>query len=58
MTICIAAICKEQDEEFIVFSTDHMITTSMGQFEHSFLKYKQLNKHTVAMLAGDPFIFE
>ncbi len=58
MTICIAAIGKEQDEEFIVFSTDHMITTQMGQFEHSILKYKPLNGHTVAMLAGNPFIFE
>ncbi len=58
MTICIAAIAKEKNEEFIVFSTDHMITTAMGQFEHSIFKYKQLNGHTVAMLAGDPLIFE
>jgi hypothetical protein len=58
MTICIAAIAKEDDKEYIIFSTDHMITTAMGQFEHSIVKYKQLNKNTVAMLAGDSLLFD
>ncbi len=57
MTICMAAIAKEDGEETIVFSTDHMVTTQTGQFEHGIIKYKQLNKHIVAMLAGNPLIF-
>ncbi len=58
MTICIAAIAKEKDKEYVVFSTDHMITTNMGQFEHSIVKYTQLNKHTIAMLAGHALLFD
>lgn len=58
MTICIAAIGTEGKNEFIVFATDHMITTGTGQFEHSFAKYKELNKTTVAMLAGQALLFE
>lgn len=57
MTICLAAIAKENNEEFIVFATDHMVTTAIGQFEHTMVKYKQLNKNTVVMLAGNPLIF-
>ena len=40
MTICIAAISVKNGKDFIVFATDHMITTGMGQFEHSVPKYK------------------
>lgn len=58
MTICLAAIAKEVNEEYIVFATDHMVTTSLGQFEHSIVKYQQLNNNTVAMLAGDPLLFD
>lgn len=58
MTICIAAIAKENGGEHIVFSTDHMVTTPTGQFEHSIIKYKLINGSTVAMLAGDPLIFD
>lgn len=58
MTICLAAIAKEDGKEYIVFSTDHMVTTSIGQFEHSIIKYKEINKTTVAMLAGDPLLFD
>lgn len=58
MTICIAAISKENDKEHIVFSTDHMVTTNMGQFEHSIRKYSCLNKNTVAMLAGQALLFD
>ncbi len=58
MTICIAAISKENDKEYVVFSTDHMVTTNMGQFEHSILKYSYLNKNTVAMLAGQALLFD
>ncbi len=58
MTICIAAIAKEKDKEYVVFSTDHMITTNMGQFEHSIVKYTQINKHTIAMLAGHALLFD
>ncbi|KAF5412187.1 MAG: hypothetical protein C5S47_02030 [Candidatus Methanogasteraceae archaeon] len=58
MTICIAAIAKENDSEYIVFSTDHMVTTYMGQFEHSILKYVELNQNTVAMLAGQVLLFD
>lgn len=58
MTICLAAIAKEDDEEHIVFATDHMVTTSLGQFEHSIVKYQELNNTTVAMLAGDPLLFD
>ena len=58
MTICIAAIGTESNKELIVFATDHMITTSTGQFEHTIAKYKELNKNTVAMLAGQALLFE
>ncbi len=57
MTICLAAIGKEGSDEFIVFATDHMVSTALGQFEHSIVKYQRLNKNTVAMLAGNPLIF-
>jgi hypothetical protein len=58
MTICIAAIAKENDREYIIFSTDHMVTTNLGQFEHSIVKYSKLNKNTVAMLAGEALLFD
>lgn len=58
MTICIAAVAKENDKEYIVFTTDHMVTTNMGQFEHSILKYSKLNKNTIAMLAGQALLFD
>lgn len=58
LTICLAAIAKDNEEEFIVFATDHMVTTALGQFEHTMVKYKQLNKNTVVMLAGNPLIFD
>lgn len=58
MTICIAAIARESNEEYIVYATDHMVTTTMGEFEHSIIKYKLLNRNTVAMLAGDPLVFD
>ena len=58
MTICIAAIAKEGGEEYIVFSTDHMVSTALGQFEHSIVKYKTLNGNVVAMLAGNPLLFD
>jgi hypothetical protein len=59
MTICIAAIGKRDDEECIVFATDHMVTLGfLGQFEHSIIKYKELNHSAVAMIAGNPLIFD
>lgn len=58
MTICLAAIAKEEDREYVVFATDHMVTTQIGQFEHSIVKYKKLNENTIAMLAGNPLIFD
>ena len=58
MTICLAAIGSNLKEECIVFSTDHMVSTNVGQFEHSIMKYRQLNKTTVVMLAGDPLILK
>lgn len=60
MTICIAAIGKNaKDEEFIVFATDHMVTIGdLGQFEKSIAKYKVLNTNTVALLSGNPLIFD
>jgi len=62
MTICIAAIGKceelENDDEAIVFATDHMISLPMGQFEHSIEKYKKINSNTIAMLSGEALLFE
>ncbi len=58
MTICIAAIGKLNNEEIIVFATDHMITTPNGQFEHSIAKYKELNGKNAAMLAGAALLFD
>lgn len=58
MTICIAALAKDDERGYIVFATDHMVTTNQGQFEHSIFKYKQINKTTIAMLSGNLIIFE
>src|SRR3989344_1931243 len=58
MTICIATIGTESSKEFIVFATDHMITTGTGQFEHSIAKYKELNGNTVGMIAGQALLFD
>ncbi len=64
MTICIAAICKNDDEENIVFATDHMVSLRpLGQFEHSIEKYKVINENpddppSVALLAGQPLLFD
>lgn len=61
MTICIAAIgSDENDEEFIVFTTDHMISfqASVSQFEHAIEKYKAINPTTVIMFSGDTLLFD
>ena len=58
MIICIAAIGSEDGKEYVVFATDHMITTGTGQFEHSIAKYKKLTSKTYGMLAGQALIFE
>jgi|WetSurMetagenome_2_1015567.scaffolds.fasta_scaffold02950_7 hypothetical protein len=59
MTICIAAIGKNEKNEVIVAATDHMITMgNLGQFEHTISKYKELNKDTIAMLSGIPLLFD
>ena len=58
MTICIAAIATEKEKEHIVFATDHMVSTELGNFEHSIRKYKKISQSTVAMLAGNPFLFD
>lgn len=58
MTICIAAIAKDGGNESVVFATDHMVTTMTGQFEHSMVKYKPLNKSTIAMLSGHALLFD
>jgi len=62
MTICISAIGTKKEgvneEEFIVFATDHMITTGNNEFEHEIKKYKELNGSAVAMLSGQTLLFE
>ena len=57
LTICIAAIATENNEEYIVFATDHMVSVGLGQFEHSVNKYREINKRTVAMLSGEGYLF-
>lgn len=57
MTICIAAIGNNDAKEVIAFATDHMITHPMGQFEKAMDKYKQIDNCTVAMLSGNPLVF-
>jgi hypothetical protein len=60
MTICIATICRDKDDkEIIVFATDHMVSISnLGQFERTISKFKELNSNTIAMLSGDPLLFD
>jgi len=64
LTICIAAIGKDKDDEVIVFATDHMVSIYMGEehgywkFEHSITKYKNINKNVIAMFAGNPLVVE
>ena len=59
MTICIAAICRNiEGQEVIVFATDHMVSNqAVGQFEISIEKYKVISDNIVAMLSGNPLIF-
>lgn len=52
MTVCIAAIATENNAEYIVFATDHMITTRLGQYEHPIEKYCHVKKNMIAMLSG------
>lgn len=58
MTICISAICTENEEEYIVFAVDHMITTGIGQFEHDINKYKCISNNIVAMVAGNALLMD
>lgn len=60
MTICIAGIAtRASGEEVHIISTDHMLSFgTIGQFESSITKYKKINKNTVAMLSGNPLIFD
>ena len=58
MTICISAICSENDEEHIVFAVNHMISTGIGQFEHSINKYSLLNDNVVGMMAGNALLMD
>ncbi|MCL2115643.1 MAG: hypothetical protein FWH29_05425 [Methanobrevibacter sp.] len=53
-------ICNmpEKNEDHIVFAVDHMITTANGEFEHPIKKYRNINKNTVAMIAGDALLME
>lgn len=58
MTICIAAIGQDpNNDELVVFATDHMITHPLGQFEMSIEKYKQITDNSIAMLSGKALIF-
>ena len=58
MTICISAICTENNEENIAFAVDHMTSTGIGEFEHSINKYRCLNTNTVAMIAGNALLMD
>jgi hypothetical protein len=60
MTICIAAIgVDDKSKEIIVFATDHMVSIgNLGQFEKTISKFKEINSNTVAMLSGNPLIFD
>jgi len=60
MTICISAIALNKDKkECIVFSTDHMVSIGgLGQFEKEIKKYKVLNGNVIAMLSGQPLLFD
>ena len=58
MTICISAICTQNNRENVVFAVDHMITTGIGQFEHDICKYKLLSDNTVGMLAGNALLMD
>ena len=59
MTICVAALAKENNKEYIVFATDYMVTTNQGQFEHTIVKYKPINDcWVVAMLSGRALLFD
>ena len=58
MTICISAICTENNEENVVSAVDYMITTGIGQFEHDIYKYKLLTDNAVGMLAGNALLMD
>lgn len=57
MTICIAAIGKYKrganEQEAIVFATDHMVGVPVGQFEHAIEKYKKISENCIAMFASN-----
>ena len=65
MTICIAAISEENGKDYVVLATDHMVTTNFSEgvgaeFDLDVKKFKFLDdkKECVAMLAGNPLVFE
>jgi hypothetical protein len=58
MTICISAMAKDnKGNEILVFSTDHMVSTPVGQFDHKIKKYKKIGK-SIVMLSGRSLLFD
>ena len=58
MTVCLAAVCTIDEKEAFVLASDHMVDVGFGQFEHDIKKYKKINNKTIAMIAGNPLIFD
>ena len=58
MTICISAICTQNNDEHIVFAVDHMITTGIGEFEHNSNKYSLVTDNTVGMVSGRALLMD
>ena len=55
MTICISAICTENEENNIVFAVDYQ---ELGKYEYDIIKYQCLNENTVGMIAGNALLMD
>jgi hypothetical protein len=54
MTVCIAALCREEDDQRVVVAADRMVTLgNFIEFEHAVPKMTTSPPYAVAMVAGD-----
>ncbi len=57
MTVCIAALCRDEDEPRAVVATDRMVTLgNIIEFEHTVPKAAEASPFAIAMVAGDSLV--
>ena len=57
MTVCIAALCQNEDQAHIVVVADRMVTLGgFIEFEHAVPKMKEASSLAIAMVSGDALV--